>query len=208
MFHDPLSPLRALGSALETVGTPVVPINTMVMAASLYKLGKSSQEEESTKSSTKTINEHEIDNNNNGDNESDGDEEKRSESSDKQVERTNNKSSSLFSSIRSYLQNNFDSYFPFLLFISIRLLMVPCIVYLIVRMILSSYPTLFQDKLPLMVLLIQSGSPSAQVIMVSISRLGLFDIASSLAPLYFAQYLFCTLTMVLWCSLAINIVYV
>ena len=63
------------------------------------------------------------------------------------------------------------------------------------------------SKLMSLVLIIESASPSAQVIIVSISQLGIPDIASNIAYIYVFLYVSSIFTITLWSTVGISLFY-
>ena len=83
------------------------------------------------------------------------------------------------------------------------LIMIPVILISIkLKIIPSGY-----SKLMSLVLIIESASPPAQVIIVSINQLGIPDIASSVAYIYVFLYIISIFTITLWSTVGISLFY-
>ena len=59
----------------------------------------------------------------------------------------------------------------------------------------------------MIVALLASAAPSAQIMIVSLNQLGLAKYAAKMAYIYFFQYTFAILTITVWTTVGIIIVY-
>ena len=103
-----------------------------------------------------------------------------------------------------------EKYGVYAVFVLIRLVIVPAVIIFSIKAwkASSSHPSVFdKDPLLTLVLLLESAEPSAQIIMVTISRLGLFSISDQVAPLYLIMYVLSSITLVVWCSISLSIAY-
>lgn len=63
------------------------------------------------------------------------------------------------------------------------------------------------DRMMQLLLLIESATPSAQVLIVCVNQLGTPDIAASLAYIFVFEYLASILTITFWTTIAISTFY-
>jgi hypothetical protein len=64
-----------------------------------------------------------------------------------------------------------------------------------------------QERLLQLMLCIQSGTSSAQIIVVSLNEFGNTDLASKVAYTYLYQYLCSFITITLWSTVAMSFIY-
>ena len=172
LFGNPLSPFRPIGGAIETLGSPAVPLITMILAASLHTVSDTPSLEEDFEG---------------------GEEDDFYDEDDANI---------------GVWRKRYDKYLPTVLFVVVRLAIVPAILIPLIGGIYQAFhPSIIDDKLVVFIFMILSASPSAVLVMASTARLGLFSISGQIAPLYFAQYVSCSFFMVLWTSIAISYIY-
>ncbi len=64
-----------------------------------------------------------------------------------------------------------------------------------------------KEKMMLVIILVESASPSAQTIIVCLNQIGVRHIASGLAFMYLFLYLASILTVTMWTTVAISLYY-
>jgi ABC-type cobalamin transport system ATPase subunit len=88
------------------------------------------------------------------------------------------------------------------------LVLVPAIVILMVLILVRMGWIIHKEsRLLILMLFIESGSGSAQVILVSLNEYGNTKLASKLAYMYLFQYLSSVLTITMWSTLALSLYY-
>lgn len=63
------------------------------------------------------------------------------------------------------------------------------------------------ERMLQLIIVLESASPSAQIVIVSLNQLGVPELASKLSVLYVGQYLFCIITLTFWASLGMMMIY-
>ena len=58
-----------------------------------------------------------------------------------------------------------------------------------------------------LVIVLQSANPSAQMVIVCLNQLGVPDLAAQISLLYVGQYLLCIVTLTLWASVGMAMIY-
>ena len=88
-----------------------------------------------------------------------------------------------------------------------RLLLPPIIIFPVIMASRQVGLLTTGDRLMTLVIIIESASPSAQILIVSINQLGIPAIASAVAYIYVFQYIFSVFTITLWTSVGIWFIY-
>lgn len=198
LFKTSSSPLRPLGAAITTLGDPVVAVNCLVMSASLAHVGSTAETPDSkvpvtsTTSTTSTaaiVNPLHVEE----DNES---------RSDAKAEGT--------SSLQTLPQSNAPqrpSWRAVVVFLLCRLILPPLIFIPILSVCLQANIVSHEEKLMQLILVVESATASAQMIVVCLNQIGLSQMASKISYLYVFQYSASVFTMTFWVTVAMSMVY-
>jgi predicted permease len=91
--------------------------------------------------------------------------------------------------------------------LSSRLILSPLIILPIIVLSVRIGVLSADDKMMQLMLLIESATPSAQVLIVCVNQLGTPDLAANLAYIFVFEYLFSILTITFWTTIAISTFY-
>ena len=64
-----------------------------------------------------------------------------------------------------------------------------------------------EDKLIQLVIVIEAASPSAQMVIVCLNQLGFQRVASQMAYMYVFQYMSCIITITMFATMALQLIY-
>lgn len=92
-------------------------------------------------------------------------------------------------------------------FLLCRLILPSLIILPVLRLAVDGGIIAPREKLMQLVICIEVAAPSAQLIIVSLSQLGLQRVASQMSYLYVYQYLFSIITITCWTSVAMSLIY-
>lgn len=93
------------------------------------------------------------------------------------------------------------------MFLFFRLLLAPLLMLPIVLLSIQIGVLPTRDRMMQLIILIESASPSAQIIIVCMNQLGDPKLAANIAYIYVIEYFFSILTITLWTTVAIGVFY-
>lgn len=89
-----------------------------------------------------------------------------------------------------------------------RLILPPIACILLLRLCVMGGIVGSNSKMIQLVIVLASANPSAQMVIVSLNQLGVPDLASQMSLLYVGQYLLCIVTLTMWASVGMSMIYV
>jgi hypothetical protein len=90
---------------------------------------------------------------------------------------------------------------------SFRLIIPPAVVLVVVRFLVFLGFFSGDDKLMQLIIVIEAASPSAQMVIVSLSALGFQQLASQIAYMYVFQYAACIFSITIVATIALSLIY-
>ena len=201
LFEEVTSPLHPLGSAMVTLGDPVVAINCLIMSASLAHVsfkkvggGRGYNDENNTMSAGipgKVVGK------------------KRSQVRAPSGAGPLVGASSAVSSVCAVdsVAVTKPTRLQILCFVTCRLVVPPLIMLPVVLMSVRAGMIGSGDRLMQLIIIVEAASTSAQMNIVALNQIGLSDIATKLAYLFVFQYCSSILTMTMWSTIAISLFY-
>ena len=205
LFDVVTSPLHPLGSALITLGDPVVAINCLIMSASLAHVSFKKAEESG--GAAVIAADPLIEGNIN-----------KARMRKKMTARSKSKSRSelkLVSAVAS--ESSIEvaksvvvtkpSLLQILSFITCRLIIPPLIMLPLVLVAVRVGMIGSEDRLMQLIIVVEAASTSAQMNIVVLNQIGLPDIATKMAYLFVFQYCSSIFSMTIWATIAISLFY-
>jgi hypothetical protein len=205
MFRD-FTVLRPLGSALKTLGDPVVCLNCLVMSANLAQIDLSPVSRLLTTASSWFSS--------------------AAEGSVFDKETTVHELVSVSSPLHNSVAESaaeaeaavavekgdpspppLPQFCTILSFILCRLVLTPLVMVPVIRLAADGQLIGSSERLMQLVCIIESAAPSAQLVVVSLTQLGHSRAASQMAFLYVFQYASCIITVTAWTSAGMSLVY-
>lgn len=209
LFSTP-SILRPFGSALITIASPVVCTNTLIMAASLAQVYFSILESrDRSKSMQQTIPDTIISPFHVESKETYSNVEITFEQRGVPIEldNLNPQDVNITSAATHETKLSVPKWRTVAVMIICRLIIPSLVMIAVAKLFVAINLIPQKEKLMQLLLVIESSSPSAQLIIVSLNQIGTPDIASGISYMFVFQYMTSILTVTMWATIGINAIY-